>query len=288
MKRFTISLLMALLFILTGCSNKTVYKSLWQPSSLSVGDCDDYWFTNMHYSTKAKMHYGLSNDDENLYVSLKVTDETVQRKIMLTGLTFWLDPNGKGKEQLGLNFPVKQPKQKNTTKNRSAAGQQQGDQRKSKADNEKFNSKYKNGLSEIVISGFGGEAEPSLVGNKSKQGINAILRMDSLQVLYYEAQIPLHMIFEKPDEVLGNAAKYFSYAFETGYVETPSTGPAGRSGSAGVKGAGRGGGGGGGRGGGRGGSQASGMDSEKMAAMHEMSQPSKFKVKKAILSSSTE
>ena len=87
------------------------------------------------------------------------------------------------------------------------------------------------------------------------------------------------MIFEKPEEYLNNSTKYFSYAFETGYLEMPSMSSGGRADAMSGKGSG-----GHGGGGGRGGNRPSGMNSETMAAMQEMSQSSKFHVKKAFLS----
>ena len=262
------------LLFLSGCSRKPIYKSEWQSSPLAVGEFSEKWQTNMQYNTKASMLYSVTNDDKYLYVSLKVTDKTVQRKIMLTGLTFWIDNTGKGKKQLGLIFPIKQRRQMNHGKISITRSE------KLSADElQRFNDRYYNGMSEILLAGFYGEDEPELRGNKSISGINAILWMDSLQALYYEAQIPLDMIFEKPEEYLNNSTKYFSYAFETGYIEMPSMSSGGRVGGMSGKGSGSRGG-----GSGRGGNRPSGMNSETMAAMQEMSQSSKFHVKKAFLS----
>jgi len=276
MKLLTILIAITILLFSVGCAKKPIYKSEWQSHPLKAGEFADYWHAPLQYNSKAQMLYGISNDNQNLYVALQITDKTVQRKILLTGLTFWLDTTAKGKEQLGLTFPVQKSSQINRGKNK---GQQQSNQRMSKTEIRKFNEKYANGMSEILIVGYDGETESRLGGNKSTKGINAILSLDSLQVLYYEVQIPLQMIFHRTDTFLSDSTKYFSYAFETGHFEMPLQA------SGGMKGKGGGQGGGGGRGGGGGGSgQSSGGNSEMKQEMLQMSQPSKFQVKKASLS----
>ena len=276
MKQLVILLFATSLIFLGGCANKAIYRSEWQSPQLKVGEFNDHWHAPLQYNSKAQMLYGISNDNQNLYVALQITDKTVQRKILLAGLTFWLDTTAKGKEQLGLNFPVQKSSRMNRGKTK---GQQRNDQKLTKAEIKKFNDKYLNGMSEILVIGYDGETESRLGANKNAKGINAILRLDSLQVLYYEVQIPLQMIFDQPDAFLNDSTKYFSYAFETGHFEMPLQA------SGGMKSKGGGQGGGGGRGGGgRSGGQSSDMNSEMKQEMLQMSQPSKFQVKKASLS----
>lgn len=37
---------------------------------------------------------------------MKTSDKILKQKIMMAGLTFWIDTNARRKEQLGLIFPV--------------------------------------------------------------------------------------------------------------------------------------------------------------------------------------
>ncbi len=267
-----------LLFIASGCSNKTIQKLTWQTSEINAGEFQKDWNTDMQYNSKSKMLYGVSNDDQNLYVSLKVIDPAVKRKIMFTGLTYWINTSGKSNAQMELTFPIEQSKQTKNARMGEFAGKQANNINKS--DITKFNEKYLNGMSEIAITGFDGETESRLLGNKSKNGINAILMTDSLHTLYYEVQIPLDMIFENPTDFLTDSTNSFSYGFETGYLKMPPP-------SRGSKGAG---GGGGGRGGGKGGrgGQSGSENSEMRSSMSEMSQPSKISVKSVSLSNKNE
>jgi hypothetical protein len=53
-----------------------------------------------------KFSYNVCSDNSNLYVRVKLKDETVRRKVALFGFTMWLDPNGKKKKKVGLKFPT--------------------------------------------------------------------------------------------------------------------------------------------------------------------------------------
>ena len=268
---------LTLLFLLAGCSKKPISKIDWQSQELTAGEFSNSWQAELQYNSKSHMLYGVTNDKQNLYVSLRVTDPAVKRKIMFTGLTFWINTSVKSSEQLELTFPIEQSKQTSRNKMIELTSRQSTDINKSEII--KFNEKYTNGLSEISIIGFDGETESKLLGNKSKNGINAILMTDSLHTLFYEVQIPLDMIFENPSGFLLDSSKSFSYGFETGYIRMQSKSNGGESGGMGGRGGGKGG---GKKGGGHG--QASGADSQKMAVMSEMSQPSKFTVKNVSLS----
>ena len=49
--------------------------------------------------------YKLSNDENNLYVMLEIGDEAVKRKVLMLGLTVWIDTTDRKKEKLGIRFP---------------------------------------------------------------------------------------------------------------------------------------------------------------------------------------
>lgn len=280
-----IFLVISSLLFLSGCSNKSIYKSTYQDTTLKVGEENSSLLANMHYDPKSEILYGISNDNQNLYASLKIIDEIMKKKILHTGLTFWIDTTGKAKEQLGLTFPIQMnPRQNDFAKNNRMSSKQELDKKNIQV----FNNNFVNGNSEIEIVGYYGDPEPRLVGNKSNDGINAILKMDSLQTLYYEVAIPLDMIFMNPDEWLNNPDKYFSFIFETGQMEMPPM----RSGGGGPGGGGPGGGGSGGSGPGGGGSGGSGpgganSGQDNMAEMQEMTQVSRIQVKKASLSNNS-
>lgn len=58
------------------------------------------------FAKKANLYYYLSNDKENVYVRLRITDTEVQSKILNLGLTIWINMDGKTSKTIGLKFPI--------------------------------------------------------------------------------------------------------------------------------------------------------------------------------------
>lgn len=274
------NILIALIVIVfAGCASVTVYTSAYQPTPQKLDGHNDDWTGKMYYDSKAKMVYGMSNDNENLYVNLKIIDQTVQRKVLMTGLTLWIDTLGKKQKHFGVTCPPKiQPGMMKRDGGRRGAN----DQGKEKIDTEAINQLYAEGFTPMKLAGFGKNVNP-ITTNINSEGINMTLRLDSMQVMYYEASIPLDKLFNDPNEYLNDTTKVFSYGFETGFISMPVTPSAGRGG--GMRGGGAPGGRGGMNGAGKGGGRTMGS-SPRIAEMQEMSQPSKFWVKSTRLSSS--
>jgi uncharacterized membrane protein YgcG len=281
MIRQKLVLVLLTIIITTSCSKKAIYQSIWQANPIATNkyEIDSVWQANMQFDSRAGFSYSVSNDNQNLYASLMIDNHDVTKKIMMTGLTLWIDTIGKGKEQLGVTFPVKFDR--NNMFNEGIKNNKRPDSKikMTKDDIRKFNDKYINGNSDMLLIGFDGDPEPQMTSNKSHNGVVGILRMDSLETFYYQTIIPLDMIFTNPSHWLIDSTKNFSFAFKSGKLEMPSRQSGGRQGG------GSGPGGGGPRGGGPGGGSPGGtMDADQMREMQEMMQVSKVEIKKAALS----
>jgi hypothetical protein len=55
---------------------------------------------------KSKLWYFLSNDNDNMYISLKIEDPGVQNRILKEGLTIWINMDGKSSKKMGVRFPI--------------------------------------------------------------------------------------------------------------------------------------------------------------------------------------
>ncbi len=275
MTRYLVIALIAIVF--TGCATVDVYQSAFQSPPQKLDGRNDDWAGKMYYDSKAKMLYGISNDTENLYVNIKITDYTVQKKVLVTGLTLWIDTVGKKQENFGITCPVEGEFHKLLRENVKRGEKSHG---MKKMDKQAVNHEYKEGFAKMELSGFEPDVN-SVTTNKNVSNINMTLRIDSLQIMYYEASIPLNKIFTNPNEYLNDTTKLFSYGVETGSIDVPVTpSSAGGRGSGAGKGGGRGA---GGAGKGGGGSRTA-NSSQRMVEMQEMAQPSKFWVKSARLS----
>ena len=281
MKIITYLFLISIIIVgVTGCSQTPIYKSTWQSTPLKIdGLADDWEGSSMYYNSEAKIMYGITNDNKNLFVKLKVTDEITQRKILFWGLTFWMDTLGKNNKQLGITSPVKELQQKQREKNTRPGNNLTKKELDRGAFGKKINNAYASGFAKIKLTGFEGGEEPLILTNLNPNGITVLLHIDDMEILRYEAIIPLTLIFSTPEIYLNDTTKYFSYGFETGHLEASMIGAKSRAG--GSPGGGKPG------GGGRGGGRMQSPDSERMTQMQKMMEPSKVQVKKAILSTSS-
>jgi hypothetical protein len=95
-QRLPVLIFIAILF--ASCAQKSFMQSKWQAKEISKDYTnDDAWTSKMHYDTKSKLLYAVSNDQEKLYVRLKVVDKTMQQKMLVTGFSVWIDTTGKNK-----------------------------------------------------------------------------------------------------------------------------------------------------------------------------------------------
>ena len=279
-----ILVLVLIVFLFTTCAKTPVYRSTWQKDTKLIDGLITDWNCKMYYNSDAKMMYGISNDLNNLYVNAKVTDQAVQKKILMAGLTFWIDTTGKKTEQLGIVYPLK-GFMKNQ-KNRKTPANKNMEKRplKNALDYNKINDQFANNITELEMIGFTGTGKKNREINGRNKGLKVAIQFDEYQSLIYEASIPLNILFEEPQEYLTDSTKYFSYGFETGSFEVPVKMNS-NTGGPGGKGSGRSGGeresgmssGAGGKAGGR------PMNSGQKTDMQGMAQPAKFWVKKASL-----
>jgi hypothetical protein len=55
---------------------------------------------------KTKLYCFLSNDNDNIYIDMKVEDQGIQNRILKKGLTIWISMDGKEVKKMGVRFPI--------------------------------------------------------------------------------------------------------------------------------------------------------------------------------------
>ena len=260
------------LLVLFSCAQTPVYNSNWQNTPLQFDGSDEAWLGQFYYDQKARMLYGLSNDEENIYVRMKVIDQATQRKIIIRGLTFWMDSVGKSKEQMTIRCPL--PRESGDLK--KMMGTEGSAKNRSMNNFNLLNETFSNGQAGMEIMGFDGKPDIFIVNNKNINGINVMMKINDQQELIWEAIIPLKMVFSDPKGFINGENKLFSFGFESGAFDAPPM--QNKSGAGGGKPGGRGGG--GGHGGGQGGGN---MNPQGNPEMQAMMNPSKVKIKKVNL-----
>jgi len=90
--------------LLSACSSHKSLTSIWQEESLNI-PCD-LPRTEYQYASDDQLFYRISNDDDFLYVNLKVDDQNVQKRLLMNGFTIWIDSSASSKKYMGLKYQV--------------------------------------------------------------------------------------------------------------------------------------------------------------------------------------
>lgn len=96
--------LIALAFILNAYGqDEKSYQSHWFSPERNIHQMsnDSYVFFK-----KGNFLYYVSNDNENLYIDIKIEDSGVQSRILQEGLTVWLNADGKQRKEVGIRYPL--------------------------------------------------------------------------------------------------------------------------------------------------------------------------------------
>lgn len=277
-----------LMVLIYSCSNPVIHKSTYQKTDYDINKFDGNWEHKTWFDSKAGMVYGFSNDSSYLNIYLKVIHTGVARKILITGLTFFIKPDEKGRKEFKVVFPFPEDlmqAQKQRMRGKVIPDPQRFNKRMdfSKQKNA-TNDYFRSGRAQIKVFGSIDKDKPVVRFNKSKDGVSGMIILDSLQYLHYGLKVPLSEVFTDPQLYLNDTTRFFSFGFETGSVKAP---PMQRPGM-GMRGMRSGG---GGRGGGMGppGNRAGAVRNHGNISMEElqvMYTPTEIKIKKAVLENS--
>jgi hypothetical protein len=92
---------------LAGFSQEEIITSTWRGSPLSIDGADDDWAGDTLSSEKKfEVDYAFQNDAENLYILFVFNDPLFLSTIKDTGMTFWINTEGKKKKKYGITFKM--------------------------------------------------------------------------------------------------------------------------------------------------------------------------------------
>lgn len=262
--RYKLLIISFLLF--TGCSS---YMSTYQNSPLKIDGSSSDWKTTLE-SKSSGISYGVSNDLENIYLRLNITDQDIQKKILMAGLTIWIDTTGNKKTKVGITCPIqKAPFEMNKNTMHPMK------------DESNWN---KNQILEAEFIGFKKSIESYYLSSNPYK-VEVSIDIDEFKSMYYEMLIPLSVIYKNYANL---SSKSLSLGFETGSIEmpdhnsmpggmvAPSSGgaPGGRSGGMSAPSS-------GGMGGGRPGGMQGGIQEgmQNQGSMADLSSPTTFWIK---------
>ncbi|WP_045474247.1 hypothetical protein [Winogradskyella sp. PG-2] len=98
-----IILIIGIAFLSSSCSKKLYNVEKVEVIPLIDGDQTE-WPANTIRSNN-NINYAIQQDEDNLYLMVSSFDEQVMKKIMLLGMTYWINTDGKHSKDQGISFP---------------------------------------------------------------------------------------------------------------------------------------------------------------------------------------
>jgi hypothetical protein len=298
--------LSGLLLLLSGtylAAQPSDHQCLWHGG-------DIHNLTLRDYHQDENILYLISNNQDYLYLNLAIPDSNDQKKLLIFGLTIYVDASGKSKKDLAIMYPFRRAggryRSSSFTENDTLSGTQDtpgtqtyppwtGDGNRQRRPGMRLMMNFdelKYDLAEqtrrIALKGYTDTADLISIPNTNPFEVHGWMAYDSSDVLYYTlaipfAKIPIRENMKTSGFSMGIASGYFD--LEAMMANRPGR-PGSPGGAEGTARGGQGGGGQGGPGGGRPGGQGgrARMTPEQIQAMREqrqvLSTPFEFWVKK--------
>lgn len=89
-----------------GCGGDLKVDSCWRNIDVVIDGNNSEWAKCATYLEDENFAVGVMNDNDNLYISLSTADREVQRQVMMSGLTVWLDVTNDKQKSFGIRFPI--------------------------------------------------------------------------------------------------------------------------------------------------------------------------------------
>ena len=253
MKYFNSRLFAITFFICSGCTSVSLVQSdrqytmydLNKASSL-VGDTS----TTVH--GEQNVLYSVSNDNDNLYVTLMIADRKTQSKILRNGFTLWVDTTGAKKEKQGILYPLSSKDKKDPSepgKQRHSSDQDDNISYQDKTAQVEAKRRLLLTMTDMDLIGFRSGPPVRVPAISTSGSVSISLMLDSNGTLQYHAVIPFSVMHYHPALHTGKKSKPITIACTTARPENAG----GNHGNSGDHGGGMSGGGGGMSGGGMGG-----------------------------------
>jgi len=171
------------------------------------------------YIKKGKLFYYISNDNNNIFINMKVDDPVTQSRILSQGLTVWINMDAKRAKTTGVRFPIGSENSRGQSR-LNASGNKINTDRSDITPNSLANT--------IELLGFISE-EARLIPADNADNFRGSVKYDSDGALRYQMILPLVKLPVRNSKD-GDGAMPFNLGIEYG---TPISGGPGGSGAQG-------------------------------------------------------
>ncbi|MVN20320.1 DOMON domain-containing protein [Mucilaginibacter arboris] len=167
--------------------------SIWAPANIKIDAKLNEWNNSLQANNKTtNLYYTIANDDKNLYLAVKSTDQNNSNKIAGGGITFTVNTSGKKKDKdaFVIFFPVvNRASMPNQFRQRGGGGNGQP-QMPDSVRVANMRNQLLASAKEITIKGFK-DIPDSVIAIYNEYGIKAAVGYDNNGSFIYELALPL-------------------------------------------------------------------------------------------------
>src|ERR1700756_5050940 len=182
------------LILFFACSPKALYQTSWQSTPVVAdGNASEWRIPLRFYDSDTKLNYTLSNDDEKIYLCVRIVDELSQAKVMRNGLNIWFDTLAKKNKQCGILFPVPNKDADEYQADGASGGggggggrHHGGDGSHKGGDVDAVKKKFLRQANQMQLIGFK-KGIPDYLAPENEYGINVNINWDANNIMIYEA-----------------------------------------------------------------------------------------------------
>lgn len=210
-KKLFVSILVGVILFMAACSPKAMYQTTWQSTPVNVdGEATEWRIPLRFYDATTKLNYTLSNDNENIYLCVRVVDELSQAKIMRNGLNIWFDTLAKKNKQCGILFPVPDKGGEGFQEGGDGGGKHHGRGEHGGGGSDGLKKRFERQANQMQLIGFK-KGIPDYLAPDNEYGIKVSINWDVNNIMIYEAAIPFKT-FYKPMLVAKDSLKNIDFS----------------------------------------------------------------------------
>jgi len=182
MKTQKLFIILLITFGFIGCSQQKQITSSWQKEQYN--DVKNIQILDYQYDLNSKIFYFITNDNENIYIHLRTSEKTLQKRVINNGFTVWIDTTAKNKKHLGVKFPLSK-KERNYKRSFSS---------NTNRDNNFMN--IEDQVLDIELLSFEGKKSSTLLPAINTNGIKGNIKFIEDDAMVYRLIIPINKIWK--------------------------------------------------------------------------------------------
>jgi hypothetical protein len=184
MRKLTLQAVLLLVCLYTKAAAKPVNDTVVHAID---GNISEWNAGSFETDKETQIQYAVDHDSSYLFLAVKISDQGVQRRVMMQGMNMYLDKKGKHRQNTGINFPLQQDMAA------MRAGFAGNGDAKTPPDPKAMHEKLSTNMLLLKTFGFEGmEDKTQLIVDEA--GISVSYDWDQTNTMYIEYLIPLQFL----------------------------------------------------------------------------------------------